>query len=94
LNQSKSQQIIRTAPSIRPDEIAKQQVSLAQIASLQNSSKSLNSSEAILLQHRFLDSSGNEETQSLYEREYLKYKETEEEKKLKKNSTNSNSSSS
>ena len=31
-----------------------------------------------------MDSSGNEETQSQYEREYLKYKETEEEKKPKK----------
>ena len=37
LNQCKSQQIIRTAPSIRPDEITKQQISLAQMASLQNS---------------------------------------------------------
>ena len=55
------------------------------MACLQNSQNpnSLNASEAILLQHRFLGSSGNEEIQSQYEREDLKYQETEEEEKPK-----------
>ena len=85
LNQSQSQQIIRAAPSIKPPEITKHQIGFAQIASLQNSqnSKSLNASEAIPLQYRWMDSSGNEETQNQYEREDLKYQETEEKEKPK-----------
>ena len=85
LKQSQSQQIMRTGPSIKPPEITKQQIALAQMASLQNSQNpnSINASQAIPLQQRFLDSSGNEETQSQYEKEELKYQESEEEEKPK-----------
>ena len=85
LKQSQSQQIMRTTPPIKSPEITKQQIALAQMASLQNSQNpnSISVSQAIPLQNRFLDSSGNEETQSQYEREELKYQETEEEEKPK-----------
>ena len=85
LKQSQSQQIMRTTPPIKAPEITKQQIALAQMASLQNSQNpnSISASQAIPLQNRFLDSSGNEETQSQYEREELKYQETEEEEKPK-----------
>ena len=70
LKQSQSQQIIKQKPSIKAPEITQQQIALAQMASLQNlQNPNMNASQAIPLQRRFLDSEGNEETQSQYERE-------------------------
>ena len=70
LKQSQSQQIIKQKPSIKAPEITQQQIALAQMASLQNlQNPNMSSSQAIPLQKRFLDSEGNEETQSQYERE-------------------------
>ena len=70
LKQSQSQQIIKQKPSIKAPEITQQQIALAQMASLQNlQNPNMSHSQAIPLQNRFLDSEGNEETQSQYERE-------------------------
>jgi hypothetical protein len=78
LKQSQSQQIIKQKPSIKAPEITQQQIALAQMASLQNlQNPNMSASKAIPLQRRFLDSEGNEETQSQYEREEdTTYKET------------------
>ena len=82
LKQSQSQQIIKQKPSIKAPEITQQQIALAQMASLQNlQNPNMSASQAIPLQKRFLDSEGNEETQSQYEREedtaYKECKSTE-----------------
>ena len=70
LKPSQSQQIIKQKPSIQAPEITQQQIALAQMASFQNlQNPNMSSSQAIPLQNRFLDSEGNEETQSQYERE-------------------------
>jgi hypothetical protein len=69
LKQSFSQQIIRQKPSFK-NEITKQQIALAQMASLQNLQNPGNfNASTVSLQQKFLDKEGNEETQSQYERE-------------------------
>ena len=65
LKQSHSQQIIRQIPSVKKNEITQQQIALAQMASLQNSENA----KLVSLNQKYLDSSGNEETQSQFERE-------------------------
>ena len=69
LKQSHSQQIIKQTPSMK-NEITEQQIALAQMASLQNQ-KNPNNFKATMvsLNQKFLDSEGNEETQSQFERE-------------------------
>ena len=69
LKQSYSQQIIRQKPPLK-NEITQQQIALAQMASLQNLQNPKNFNiAAVQLNQKFLDSQGNEETQSQYERE-------------------------
>ena len=69
LKQSHSQQVIRQTPSLK-NEITQQQIALAQMASLQNQKNPNNfNANLVSLNQKFLDSSGNEETQSQYERE-------------------------
>ena len=69
LKQSFSQQIIKKKPSFK-NEITKQQIALAQMASLQNLQNPTNvMATTVSLDQRFLDREGNEETQSQYERE-------------------------
>ena len=69
LKQSHSQQVIRQTPSLK-NEITQQQIALAELASLQNQQNPNNyNANLVALNQRFLDSSGNEETQSQFERE-------------------------
>ena len=69
LKQSYSQQVISQKPSLK-NEITQQQIALAQMASLQNIQNPNNfNASTVQLNQRFLDSAGNEETQSQYERE-------------------------
>ena len=69
LKQSFSQQIIRQKQPLK-NEITQQQIALAQMASLQNLQNPKNFSHiAVQLNQKFLDSEGNEETQSQFERE-------------------------
>ena len=69
LKQSHSQQIIRNTPSMK-NEITAQQIALAEMASLQNQQNPNNfKANLVSLNQKFLDSSGNEETQSQFERE-------------------------
>ena len=69
LKPSHSQQIIRQTPTMK-NEITQQQIALAQMASLQNLKNPTNfNANLVSLNQKFLDSSGNEETQSQFERE-------------------------
>ena len=69
LKQSHSQQVIRNTPSMK-NEISAQQIALAEMASLQNQQNPNNfKANLVSLNQKFLDSSGNEETQSQFERE-------------------------
>ena len=69
LKQSRSQQMIRQTPSMK-NEITEQQIALAQMASLQNQQNPNNFKPIMIsLNQKFLDSEGNEETQSQFERE-------------------------
>ena len=69
LKQSHSQQVIRQTPSMK-NEITNQQIAWAQKASLENQKNPNNfNANIVSLQQKFLDSSGNEETQSQFERE-------------------------
>jgi hypothetical protein len=69
LKQSHSQQVIRQTPSMK-NEITPQQIAYAQMASLQNQQNPNNFKANFLsLNQKYLDSNGNEETQSQFERE-------------------------
>ena len=69
LKQSHSQQVIRQTPSMK-NEITPQQIAYAQMASLQNQQNPNNFKvNMVSLNQKFLDSEGNEETQSQFERE-------------------------
>ena len=69
LKQSYSQQLIRQKPALK-NEITQQQIALAQMASLQNLQDPKNFKHvAVQLNQKYLDSEGNEETQSQFERE-------------------------
>ena len=69
LKPSHSQQVIRQTPSLK-NEITQQQIAFAEMASLQNQQNPNNfNTNLVALNQRFLDSSGNEETQSQFERE-------------------------
>lgn len=77
LKQSYSQQIIRQKPSLK-NQITEQQIALAQMASLQNMQNPNNfNASTVQLNKKFLDSAGNEETQSQYEREEEQIQENE-----------------
>ena len=66
LKQSHSQQILRQTPSLTTkNEITQQQIALAQMAS--ENPNNINT-KSVSLAQRFLDPSGNEETQSQFER--------------------------
>ena len=69
LKQSHSEQVISPTPSLKND-ITQQQIAFAQMASIQNQQNPNNFNiNSVSLNQRFLDSSGNEETQSQFERE-------------------------
>ena len=75
LKQSQSQQIMRPSPNMK-NGITQQQIDLAQMASLQNLHNPNNfNASTVQLNQKFLDSAGNEETQSQYEREEIKYQD-------------------
>jgi hypothetical protein len=81
LKQSYSQQIIRQKPSLK-NQITEQQIALAQMASLQNIKNPNNfNASTVQLNKRFLDSAGNEETQSQYEREEEQIQENDRQEK-------------
>ena len=82
LKQSQSHQKIKPSPPMK-DGITQQQIALAQMASLQNLQNPNNfNASTVQLQQKFLDSAGNEETQSQYEREEMKYQDNEEYKEV------------
>ena len=69
LKQSHSQAVIRQTPSVK-NEITQQQIALAEMASRQNQQNPEKfNTNLVSLNQKFLDSEGNEETQSQFERE-------------------------
>ena len=80
MKQSYSQQQILRQKPYANNEITEQQIALAQMASLQNLQNPNNMNvSAVKLNQRFLDTEGNEETQSDFEREeQLKIKQQQE----------------